>query len=198
MISCTRVQSLNNLITLTEVVLVNETDEQIGTMEKMAAHRNAVLHRAFSVFIFNGKGEMLLQQRAMRKYHSGGLWTNACCSHPLPGEETLQAARRRLTEEMGFETPLKKVFSFIYKSEFDNGLTEYEYDHVYTGVYEGAIYPDKEEVHDYCYKSMAEIQSSLQSHPRKYTAWFPIAFPLVKKWAEEELSREPATGLSET
>ena len=171
---------------MTEVVLVNEADEQIGTMEKMAAHRNAVLHRAFSVFIFNSKGEMLLQQRAPRKYHSGGLWTNACCSHPLPGEETGTAARRRLTEEMGFQTPLKKVFSFIYRSEFDNGLTEHEYDHVYTGVFDGPIYPNADEVHDYCYKRLDEIASSINSHSQKYTAWFRIAFPLVLKWAEEE------------
>lgn len=175
---------------MTEVVLVNEADEQIGTMEKMAAHRNAVLHRAFSVFIFNTKGEMLLQQRALKKYHSGGLWTNACCSHPLPGEETGAAARRRLWEEMGFGTPLKKVFDFIYRSEFDNGLTEYEYDHVYTGVFDGPIYPNAEEVHDYCFKSMNEIESSLQSHAQKYTAWFGIAFPLVKKWVAEELSQQ--------
>ena len=170
---------------MTEVVLVNETDEQIGTMEKMAAHRSASLHRAFSIFIFNHKGEMLLQQRALRKYHSGGLWTNACCSHPLPGEDTLHAAQRRLTEEMGFGTPLKKIFNFIYRSEFDNGLTEYEFDHVYTGIYEGQINPNKEEVHDYCFKNVNEIQASLQSHGQKYTAWFHIAFPMVQKWAEE-------------
>ncbi len=159
-------------------------------MEKMAAHRNAVLHRAFSVFIFNRKGEMLLQQRALKKYHSGGLWTNACCSHPRPGEDTLDAARRRLTEEMGFDTPLAKIFDFVYRSEFDNGLTEYEYDHVYTGLFEGAIFPDREEVHDYCFKSMREIEASLHSHGQKYTAWFHIAFPLVKKWAEQELEQQ--------
>ena len=175
---------------LTEVVLVNETDEQIGTMEKMAAHRNAVLHRAFSVFIFNSKGEMLLQQRAQRKYHSGGLWTNACCSHPLPGEDTGAAARRRLTEEMGFQTPLEKIFSFTYRSEFDNGLTEHEYDHVYTGVFDGPIYANKEEVNDYCFKKMSEIATTLNSHAQKYTAWFHIAFPLVQKWVEEEKTKQ--------
>src|SRR5438128_2142558 len=98
-------------------------------MEKMAAHRDAFLHRAFSVFIFNGRGDMLLQQRALNKYHSGGLWTNACCSHPFPGEDILDAANRRLKEEMGFTTTLKKAFDFTYKSEFDNGLTEFEFDH---------------------------------------------------------------------
>src|SRR6187200_173231 len=111
-------------------------------MEKMEAHRKALLHRAFSVFIFNGKGEMLLQQRALNKYHSGGLWTNACCSHPFPGEDTLDAARRRLFEELGFATELKKIFDFTYKSPFDNGLTEHEFDHVFVGLFEGSIVPD--------------------------------------------------------
>src|SRR4249919_2599143 len=113
-----------------EVILVNEQNEAIGTMEKMEAHRKALLHRAFSVFIFNSKGEMLLQQRALNKYHSGGLWTNACCSHPRPGELIEDAATRRLKEELGFETPLKKIFQFTYQASFDNGLTEHEFDHV--------------------------------------------------------------------
>jgi isopentenyl-diphosphate delta-isomerase len=163
-----------------EVILVNEHDEQIGTMEKMEAHRKAVLHRAFSVFIFNTKGEMLLQQRAKHKYHSAGLWTNACCSHPSPGEDTLTAANRRLIEEMGFSTPLEKMFEFTYKTHYDNGLTEHEFDHVFTGKFEGTIKPDPEEVQDYCFKSLDEIQLSLQSHPAKYTSWFHIAFPKLK------------------
>jgi isopentenyl-diphosphate delta-isomerase len=167
---------------MTEVILVNELDEPVGTMEKMEAHEKAVLHRAFSVFIFNSKGEMLLQQRALKKYHSGGLWTNTCCSHPLPGEETIAAAKRRLNEELGFTTDLKKAFHFTYKAPFDNGLTEYEYDHVFTGKYEGAIHPDKEEVSDYCFKTLDEIEQTLQSHPQKYTAWFHIAFPQLKQW----------------
>src|ERR1700754_1322335 len=116
-----------------EVILVNENDIPVGTMEKMEAHRKALLHRAFSVFIFNSKGEMLLQQRADKKYHSGGLWTNACCSHPKPGEEIETAASRRLREELGFGTGLRKVFDFIYQSPFDNGLTEFEFDHVFFG-----------------------------------------------------------------
>lgn len=167
---------------MTEVILVNELDEPVGTMEKMEAHEKAVLHRAFSVFIFNSKGEMLLQQRALKKYHSGGLWTNACCSHPFPGEETIAAAKRRLNEELGFTTDLKKAFHFTYKAPFDNGLTEYEYDHVFTGKYEGAINPDKEEVSDYCYMTLDAIEQSLQSHPQKYTAWFHIAFPQLRQW----------------
>ena len=122
--------------------MVDTNDMSTGTMEKMEAHEKAILHRAFSVFIFNAKGELLLQQRATDKYHSGGLWTNSCCSHPRPGEDTLRAAYRRLREEMGFETELQKVFDFVYKASFENGLTEYEFDHVFVGEYDGIIEPD--------------------------------------------------------
>jgi isopentenyl-diphosphate Delta-isomerase len=166
-----------------EVILVNENDEPVGAMEKMEAHRKGLLHRAFSVFIFNTKGEMLLQQRALDKYHSGGLWTNACCSHPAPGQETGAAAHTRLSEEMGFSASLKKIFEFTYRSEFDNGLIEHEYDHVFTGNYDGAVEPNPDEVSDYCYKNLDDIQASLASHPQDYTAWFHIAFPKVKQWA---------------
>jgi isopentenyl-diphosphate delta-isomerase len=162
-----------------QVILVNERDEEIGTMEKMLAHEKAVLHRAISIFIFNSRGEMLLQQRALKKYHSGGLWTNACCSHPRPGEATDAAAIRRLKEELGFETSLTKAFDFIYKSSLDNGLTEHEFDHVFIGNYAGAIHPNANEVQDYCYKTIEEIESSLGSHPHKYTAWFKLAFPKI-------------------
>ncbi len=160
-----------------QVVLVNERDEQTGTIEKMEAHRKALLHRAFSVFIFNAKGEMLLQQRALGKYHSPGLWTNACCSHPRPGEGVEQAAVRRLKEEMGIDVNLEKVFDFIYRTEFDNGLTEYEFDHVYTGTYSGTLYPDTQEVKDYCFRSMEDIEADLRQRPEKYTTWFKIALP---------------------
>lgn len=166
------------------VVLVNEKDEPLGIMEKIEAHRKAALHRAFSVFIFNEKGEMLLQKRAAKKYHSGGLWTNACCSHPRPGEETVDAAQRRLFQEMGFTTSLKKIFDFIYKAEVDNGLTEFELDHVLAGEFNGAISPDPEEVSNFCYKSLQDIRQSLRSHPQKYTAWFQIAFPKMEEWAK--------------
>lgn len=165
-----------------EVILVNERDEQCGTIGKMEAHTQALLHRAFSVFIFNSRGDMLLQQRAANKYHSAGLWTNACCSHPRPGEETLAAANRRLKEELGFETSLNKVFDFTYKTSFSNGLTEYEFDHVFTGKYEGLIEPDSLEVSNYTFKPMAEIQQNLQMSPQKYTAWFHIAFPRILEW----------------
>lgn len=173
------------MIKATDVILVNEQDEPTGVMEKMEAHLKGELHRAFSVFIFNNKGEMLLQQRAMSKYHSAGLWTNACCSHPMPDEETADAATRRLQEEMGFTTTLIKIFDFVYKSEFEHGLTEHEFDHVFVGTWDGKIQPDKQEVLDYCYKSLDEIESSLLTHPQKYTAWFNIAFPRVLQWARE-------------
>lgn len=165
-----------------DVILVDENDQPVGLMEKMEAHRKALLHRAFSVFIFNQKGEMLLQQRAISKYHSGGLWTNACCSHPFPEEDTADAASRRLKEELGFEASLEKLFHFTYKADFDNGLTEHEFDHVFAGIYEGSIVPDPAEVQDYCFKSLSSIKNSLESHPAKYTAWFHIAFPKVMEW----------------
>jgi len=162
------------------IILVDENDVPIGKMGKMEVHQKAMLHRAFSVFIFNDKGEMLLQKRADKKYHSAALWTNACCSHPAPGEDTLQAATKRLMEEMGFTTTLEKAFDFIYKAPFDNGLTEHEFDHVFIGTYNNVIIPNREEVSDYCYKTVAEIKHSLQSHPQKYTEWFKIAFPKLE------------------
>lgn len=125
---------------------------------------------------------MLLQKRAANKYHSPALWTNACCSHPAPGQDTLEAATKRLQEEMGFTTSLEKVFDFIYKAPFDNGLTEHEFDHVFTGTYNEAVVPDKEEVSDYCYQATELIKNSLQSHPEKYTEWFKIAFPKLQMY----------------
>ena len=163
-----------------QVILVNEKDEQTGIMEKMEAHLTGTLHRAFSVFIFNNNGEMLLQQRAATKYHNGELWTNACCSHPAPGETTLAAASRRLQEEMGFTTQLEKTFAFTYKSSFENGLTEHEFDHVFIGTYDGEIKVNKTEVKDYCFKTIDELEPSLKTHPQKFTAWFKIAFPKIK------------------
>ena len=164
-----------------DVILVDEHDVPLGTMEKLEAHKKALLHRAFSIFIFNSKGDVLLHKRAAGKYHSAGLWTNACCSHPLPGEDTLVAASRRLKEEMGISTPLKKVFEFTYSSSFDNGLTENEFDHVFIGIYDGEIIPDKEEVSDFCYKTPGEVRDELQHHPKHYTEWFKIAFPKVEQ-----------------
>lgn len=165
-----------------EIILVNELDEQTGTAEKMEAHYKALLHRAFSVFIFNINDEMLLQRRALSKYHSAGLWTNACCSHPKPGEETIKGAKRRLQEELGFTTDITKAFDFIYTASFANGLTENEFDHVYTGIYDGPIKPDPEEVMEYCYKPMESIKADLLLNPQHYTAWFIIAFPKIEEY----------------
>jgi len=163
----------------TDVILVNEQDEPIGVMEKMEAHLKGELHRAFSVFVFNGRGEMLLQQRASGKYHSGGLWTNACCSHPMPGEEVEQAAHRRLQEEMGFDCPVKKLFTFTYQASFDNGLTEHEYDHVFLGTFDGAVIPDTAEVEAYAFYSLTEIAQQIRDTPERFTYWFKVAFPMV-------------------
>ncbi len=168
-----------------QVILVDVNDRQDGVMEKMEAHEKGLLHRAFSVFIFNAKGEMLLQQRALSKYHSGGLWTNACCSHPYPGEETMAAAKRRLKEELGFEASIEKVFDFVYKADFDNGLTEHEFDHVFIGEYEGRIDFNEEEVMDICHKDVQKIREDLQANSPKYTAWFHLAFPKIENWWNE-------------
>jgi isopentenyl-diphosphate Delta-isomerase len=164
------------------VILVDEFDRPAGLAEKMEAHEKGLLHRAFSIYIFNTKGEMLLQQRAINKYHSGGLWTNACCSHPEPGEETNRAAERRLKEELGFGTSLEKVFDFIYMTKFDGGLTEHEFDHVFAGEYDGEINFNRNEVMDFCYKEVEEVYHSLLIHPEKYTVWFRLAFPKVEEW----------------
>jgi isopentenyl-diphosphate delta-isomerase len=164
------------------VILVDERDTAVGAMEKMEVHQKALLHRAFSVFIFNDKGEMLLQKRAEKKYHSGGLWTNACCSHPQPGEDTMESANNRLREEMGFNTALHKAFTFVYKAPFENGLTEHEYDHVFVGSFNGLIKPNPAEVEDYCYQSLDELKQSLQTHPHHFTAWFKIALPKLEDY----------------
>jgi isopentenyl-diphosphate delta-isomerase len=165
-----------------QLILVNELDEMVGTMEKMEAHQKAMLHRAFSIFIFNSKGEMLLQQRAEEKYHCGGLWTNTCCSHPRPEEDTAAAAKRRLQEELGFTTPIKKAFDFVYKAPFSNGLTEYEFDHVFFGEYEGDLRPNPKEVAAVRYLSVNTIQSMMEEKPAQFTPWFHIAFPKMMDW----------------
>lgn len=165
-----------------EVILVNLQDEPIGVMEKMEAHQKGLLHRAFSVFIFDKKGQMLLQQRAAQKYHGAHLWTNACCSHPYLNEPVEEAARRRLMEELGFTTPLQKIFSFVYKATVENNLIEHEYDHVFAGEYEGRIVVNKEEVCDHAYRSMSFIKRMLQEKPEQFTTWFRIAFPQIEAW----------------
>jgi isopentenyl-diphosphate Delta-isomerase len=165
-----------------EVILVDENDSQTGTMEKLEAHEKGLLHRAFSIFIFNGKGEMLLQRRTLNKYHSGGLWSNTCCSHPVPGEDIRSAAHRRLQEELGFDAPLERVFHFVYRTEFSNGLIEHEYDHVFAGIYNGEFTINQEEVMEAVHKSIRLIDYELKNTPEMYTAWFRLAFPKMQKW----------------
>ncbi len=158
-----------------EVILVDEWDKAIGTMEKIEAHQKGLLHRAFSVFIFNSQGEMLLQQRALNKYHSGGLWTNTCCSHPRPGEDTLIAALRRLKEEMGIEAQLEYKTHFIYKTDFDNNLTEHEFDHVFFGKNDQTPKINALEVESYTWMAPEKVVADIVKNPAKYTSWFKIA-----------------------
>ena len=158
------------------VILVDKNDTQIGLMPKMEAHEKAVLHRAFSVFIFNTKGELMLQQRAAHKYHSPLLWTNTCCSHQRDGESNIVAGKRRLEEEMGFKTDLKEVFSFVYKAPFDNGLTEHELDHIMVGHYEAAPVINSEEVEAWKWMPLEAVKADIKQQPELYTEWFKIIF----------------------
>jgi isopentenyl-diphosphate delta-isomerase len=159
-----------------QVILVDENDQQIGLMAKMEAHEKAVLHRAFSVFVQNDKGEIMLQQRAADKYHSPLLWANTCCSHQREGESNLEAGKRRLQEEMGFVAELKETFSFIYKAPFDNGLTEHEFDHVLLGYFNDEPTINPEEVESYKWMTPEAIKYDMEKHPEIYTAWFIIIF----------------------
>lgn len=159
-----------------QVILVNEQDQEIGLMSKMEAHEKAVLHRAFSVFIFNSKNELMLQQRASHKYHSPDLWTNTCCSHQRHGESNIEAGKRRLFEEMGFVTELEEKTSFIYKAPFDNGLTEHELDHIMVGYFDDSPNLNKDEVKDWKWMSLEAIKNDIIYNPSSYTAWFKIIF----------------------
>lgn len=159
-----------------QVILVDEQDNPIGLMEKIEAHEKALLHRAFSVFVFNKKGELMLQQRAAHKYHSPLLWTNTCCSHQRDGETSIEAGKRRLEEEMGFTCDLEEVFWFIYKAPFDNGLTEHELDHVMVGNFEGIPQINTDEVAAYKWMSLKEVKKDIEKQPEMYTAWFKIIF----------------------
>jgi isopentenyl-diphosphate delta-isomerase len=163
-------------MTQENVILVNENDEQIGVMEKIEAHEKALLHRAFSVFILNDKGELMLQQRALHKYHSPGLWTNTCCSHQREGESNISAGKRRLQEEMGFVTELAEAVSFIYKAAFDNGLTEHEFDHVMIGTYNGEPNINPDEVASWKWMEVQAVRDDIATNPDAYTAWFKIIF----------------------
>ena len=158
------------------VILVDINDQKIGLMEKIEAHEKALLHRAFSVFIFNKKGELMLQQRAASKYHSPLLWTNTCCSHQRDGESNVNAGRRRLQEEMGFVTDVKEVFSFIYKAPFDNGLTEHEFDHVMIGRYDNEPNINKKEAENYKWMALENVKTDIKENPTIYTEWFKIIF----------------------
>ena len=161
------------------VILVDEHDNAIGTMEKHQAHVEGLLHRAFSIFIFNSEKKILLQKRASTKYHCGGLWTNACCSHPRENEHTLEAANRRLAEEMGIQCSLTPLFSFSYKTEFDNGLTEHEIDHVFFGSTDETPKLNSLEVEDYRYVGIEELQLEIKEFPQHFTPWFLIALNRV-------------------
>ena len=167
-----------------QVILVNEKDEQIGLMEKIEAHEKALLHRAFSVFVFNKNGELMLQQRALTKYHTPGLWTNTCCSHQREGESNVEAGKRRLMEEMGFSTELKDTISFIYKAPFDNGLTEHEYDHILVGQYDEDPKPNPDEVNAWKWVSLEEVKEDMKDdyESLKNTAQKCIAPPKKTKY----------------
>ena len=158
------------------VILVDKHDNQLGLMEKIEAHKKAVLHRAFSVFILNDNNELLIQQRALSKYHSPALWTNTCCSHPRDGESVLDAGARRLKEEMGFETKLDSLLSFVYRAKFDNGLTEHEFDHVLFGYYNDDPSINKLEVMDWKWVNLDFLKNDIITSSELYTIWFKIIF----------------------
>ncbi len=170
-----------SLVTKDLVVLVDPSDKEVGTMEKMQAHLSGQLHRAISVLVFNAKGEWLLQRRNPEKYHSKGLWSNTCCTHPFPGETYLDAANRRLIEEMGIKVQLKDAFNFIYKAELDAGLMEHELDHVFVGLSDSDPEINLEEVVEFKWISTDDLLSELREMPEKYTAWFKI---IVEKYNE--------------
>ena len=166
------------------VVLVDENDHEIGTMEKQAAHVTPHLHRAFSIFLFNSKGELLMQQRALSKYHSPGLWTNTCCSHPRDGETLTEATSRRLMEEMGMTCEMHEVYTFIYKAPVGQGLTEHEFDHVWIGRSDETPQINREEVESWKYMSLDDLKVDIQLHPELYTEWFKITFEEMSHHAE--------------
>ena len=168
-----------------KVILVDNNDNKIGLMPKLEAHEKGILHRAFSVFIFNNDGELMLQRRALTKYHSPGLWTNTCCSHQRDGETNIISGKRRLNEEMGFDTELFEKTSFIYKAKFDNGLTEHEFDHVLVGSYNHSPMINSTEVDSWKWMSMENIKKDIKDHPDNYTAWFKIIFEKYYKYISQ-------------
>ena len=164
-----------------KVVLVDKNDNQIGLMSKMEAHQKGTLHRAFSIFLFNSENQILLQKRSSNKYHSGGLWTNTCCSHPRDEESVIDAGNRRLFEEMGIKTELKEAFNFTYKAELENGLIEHEYDHVLIGEFNGTPILNKDEAEDWKWISMEDVRKDIVENETDYTVWFVIAFEYFYK-----------------
>lgn len=163
------------------IILVNYKDEEVGFEEKMKTHKKALMHRAFSIFIFNNNGEMILQKRAIEKYHCGGMWSNTCCSHPRKGEEVNNAAHRRLKEEIGFDCELIDMFTFHYKVKFNNGLTENEMDHVFLGFYDGKIKLNKKEASDFRWMKVENVEKEIKKNPDEFTVWFKIALKELKK-----------------
>jgi isopentenyl-diphosphate delta-isomerase len=174
------------------LILVDPSDNQIGTGEKTAVHRQGQLHRCFSIFVLNSQGEVLLQKRAASKYHSGGLWTNTCCGHPREGEGTADAAHRRLREEMGFDCKLNEALSFIYQAALDNGLVEHELDHVFIGRYDGAVYPNPEEADAFKWVAIADLVRHMKRNPEHYTVWSTIAFEKLTEGSQEALTTDRA------
>ncbi|MCB0793313.1 MAG: isopentenyl-diphosphate Delta-isomerase [Flavobacteriales bacterium] len=168
------------------VVLVDENDREVGSLGKLEAHRTGRLHRAFSVFVFNEDGEVLLQQRSPRKYHSGGLWTNTCCSHPRPMERIELAAERRLREEMGLQVRVRHQFSFIYRADLGNGMTENEFDHVFFAFHCGDPFPDPMEVADWRWVTMEQLDRELSAHPERFTVWLRSCWSEVMRYRRSE------------
>ena len=158
-----------------QVILVDECDRELGASEKLSAHTEGALHRAFSVFIFDGAGRLLLQRRARGKYHSGGLWSNTACGHPRPGEATAEAARRRLREEMSLDCELREAFEFIYRAQLDGALVEHEYDHVFVGTNDAEPAPDPTEVEEWRWVSMSDLRKGLRDEPHRYSYWLKVA-----------------------
>lgn len=173
-------------MTYQQVILVDKNNKKIGVEEKIKAHKKGKLHRAFSIFIFNSKGELLIQQRVKTKYHSGGLWSNTVCSHPRPNETYNQAIHRRLKEEMGFDCKLKKIFCFIYNARLKNGLIENEYDCVFVGKFDGVPEPNPKEIMDYKFISIKKLKKSIISHPENFSIWLKIALKKIKSSQIEE------------
>jgi len=171
---------------MTEVILVDENDKEIGTGKKIKTHQEGKLHRAFSIFVFNSKGQLLLQRRSKSKYHSGGLWTNTCCSHPIPRESIEKTLHRRLKEEMGFDCELKEIFSFTYKVKFDNGLLEHEYDHVFIGKFDGKPTPNPEEVDEWKWIDLEELKKDIQKNPDSYSYWLKMSIDKVISYLETQ------------